>query len=300
MSAQLDATEEEEESEGALGLVPDVSGSPRHESKIRQISQGVEDITWQNMAKQPTPEPEAEQPSAEDQHEPMDAESTQPDEKEAVQVPPLMRGENPPQVLDGDGAEEHAGEADPAEVPPSAQAEDPIPVQGNIASTPPKTSSPPYPPSSPVREPASLSRRGSDESMDQEKGLKRKLADRTVSDRKVPEDLLAGKDVAKHVGAVKRPRDDPDADENPRETKRPTPPPDEEKEAESAPTTASTSQAASQEPSKPSTPNLSQEQPKLVCHLTFLIYLLYICLTHLNSPRAVLWHMRPPARLLPL
>ena len=67
MSAQLDATEEEDEAADAPSAAEPAQGggSPRHESKIRQISQGVEDITWQNMAKQPSPMPEVEQPVAE-------------------------------------------------------------------------------------------------------------------------------------------------------------------------------------------------------------------------------------------
>lgn len=261
-----------------MGLVPDVSGSPQHETKIRQISQGVEDITWQNMAKEPSPAPE----KRDDQQEAMDTEHEQKEVRdELIQPPPVLRGENPPQVLDNDGEEEHAGEADPAEVPPSVQPEDPISVDGNASSTPPEAVVEPIPKST-VQPPSSLSRRGSDESMDQEKGLKRKLADRSVSDRKFPEDVLAEMDAAKSSTSAKRPRDDPDADENPRETKRPTPPPDEEKEADSPlPSTASTSLAPSEAQSKVSTPKLSQEPlpsvstPKLVCigHCTIMPYL---------------------------
>ena len=64
ISAQLDSTAEEEERSGSSSpIIPDVNGSPPHESKIRQISQGVEEITWQNMAKQPSPQPEMQRSS---------------------------------------------------------------------------------------------------------------------------------------------------------------------------------------------------------------------------------------------
>ncbi|GJE93876.1 hypothetical protein PsYK624_100410 [Phanerochaete sordida] len=263
VSAQLDATEEEDEAADApTAFEPEQSGgSPRHESKlIRQISQGVEDLTWQNMPKQPSPPPEAVKSVAEElpDHQ-MATEETQDDNQEPVTLPPLMRGENPPMALDGDGEDEHAGEADPAEVPPVAQHDDPTPVE-NIVSTPPRNSpSPPGPPESPEK---GISRRASNESMEQEKGLKRKLVDRTISDRKVPDEVSDEQD-AKKAPASKRPRDEPDEDVNPRETKRPTPPPDEEmkKDAEAAgAASAGSSQTASQEQSKASTPPSSQEQ----------------------------------------
>ena len=43
---KLEATQEEAEDDAPP------TGSPPHETKIRQISQGVEDITWQNMKKE--------------------------------------------------------------------------------------------------------------------------------------------------------------------------------------------------------------------------------------------------------
>lgn len=235
MSAQLDTTAElEEGGDSAPASTQSLSGSPPHESKMRQISQGVEDLTWQNMPKQSTPElddqpqPEAEQDqdssAVEGQHEPMDAENVSDNQQESddgqqeaqgeTVIPPSLRGENPPLIVDNDGADEHAGEADPAAAPPVAQPEEP-------STPPPRSTSPML--TSPQRNvpsaSASTSRRGSDSSMDQEKGLKRKLADRTTTEHQT----LAENGITL---ATKRPRDDPDKDENPREPKRPTPPPD--------------------------------------------------------------------------
>lgn len=219
ISAQLDSTQEEEEQsgEGTITLVAynqGTSSSPPTESKIRQISQGVEDITWRNIPKPATPDIERTEPDT--QHTPMDAEQSIEAAEEPV-VPPLMRGENPPLVIDNAGEDEHAGDADPAEVPPDAQSEE--------EATPPPDSVIQFP----KKDVPSLSRRGSDESVDHERGLKRKMGDRSVSERKVPGDLVdvkSGTD-SKLVAAAKRPRDD-DTDTNPRETKRPTPPPDED------------------------------------------------------------------------
>ncbi|KAI0701512.1 hypothetical protein BC835DRAFT_1323106 [Cytidiella melzeri] len=225
ISAQLDSTQEEEEQngEGAVSLASDqgMSSSPPTESKIRQISQGVEDITWRNMPKAATPEIERTEPDA--QYALMDAEQSTAAPEEPVVVPSLMRGENPPLIIDDAGVDEHAGEADPAEVPPSAQPEPTTPIAEHEDATPPPDSVM----QSPQKELAGLSRRGSDESVDQDKKLKRKMGDRTVSERRVPEDLLGVGSDSKVVTATKRPRDG-DVDLNPRATKRPTPPPEEE------------------------------------------------------------------------
>ncbi|KAJ7625492.1 hypothetical protein FB45DRAFT_795632 [Roridomyces roridus] len=72
-------------------------------------------------------------------------------------------------------------------------------------------------------EEAATSRRDSDsESGEKEKGLKRKFLERGTSVGP-PE---AGDEPTAQPEPLKRPRDDPDKDENPRETKRPSPPPE--------------------------------------------------------------------------
>ncbi|PCH36407.1 hypothetical protein WOLCODRAFT_166904 [Wolfiporia cocos MD-104 SS10] len=269
VSSNLDATQEESDED---------SGSPPLETKMRQISQGVEDITWQN------PTTPAEQPSADGDHEmdaastpapavaaadadtqePIEAKST---EGEEIQVPPaLLQGENPPLVSDGAGDDEHAGEADPAEVPPHAQPEDPeqvasTDVHPEVSSTsaiPPVATSPP------------LSRHGSESDTDQEKGLKRKFADGTVSERLLASETSLGPNgIAPQASKTKRQRDDPDADANPRVNKRPTPPPEEEDRSEGSQSSGSQekdsgppSKRASQEVVSP-IPTSSTTAPKL-------------------------------------
>ncbi|KAI0091485.1 hypothetical protein BDY19DRAFT_930691 [Irpex rosettiformis] len=222
VSAQLDAPQEEEEqdSETVSPLANDqgMSSSPPTESKIRQISQGVEDITWQNQPKPTTPSSEDEHTEPNSQlHAPMDAEDSAGNAEEPV-APPLMTGENSPLAVDNVGKDEHAGEADLVEPPFEAQSmEAPTTTQQHAEPTPP-----------PENDENCLSTQGSEENVDVERG---KSDDSTVSDRKVPEDLLDRKSVSPPVVTAKRPRDD-DTDENPRETKRPTPPPEGETQAE--------------------------------------------------------------------
>jgi len=220
LSAQLDTTREEDED-------PALSCSPPHETKIRQISQGVEDLTWQSIRKDNASDKghDVAAPRAQEQDQGQEV-----DEKieakvaggEEVAVPlHLLQGENPPVATDGAGDDEHAGQADPAEVPPEAQPSDPEEmtsptVHPEVSST---SAIPPVPTSQP------LSRRGSES--DQEKGLKRKLGDRTVSERLVQGETPLTNGTAPTPTTAKRPRDDPDADANPRVTKRPTPPPEE-------------------------------------------------------------------------
>ncbi|KAI0653008.1 hypothetical protein C8Q70DRAFT_1039447 [Cubamyces menziesii] len=253
----LESTQEENEEEAGL------SGSPPHETKIRQISQGVEDITWQNMKKDPLPEGEQKmdedaalaaqgEPSAtakvasesvpEEQQVETPTKESQTEPQEDAQVPPLMQGENPPILDDTAGDLEDTGAAAGAEHPaeshvpgapeppagePSASGSGLSPVPETFTSQTPRL--PPH-------------RRDSDS--DQEKGLKRKLGDRTVSERLLPGDI-PGRSGTPPAGATKRPRDDPEADPNTREKKRPTPPPDESKAEDSKPASASPSKPPS-------------------------------------------------------
>ena len=270
ISAQLDVTQEEEEQDGEIGALPaneqGMSSSPPTETKIRQISQGVEDITWQNQPKPATPTPEDEQtePNAE-QHAPMDAEESTVDAVKPV-VPSLMQGENPPLVIDNAGEDEHAGGADPAEPPPEAQpTENDIATQQHEETTPPPDTAVPFP----KKDEGHLSRQGSDENVEVEKKSKRKLDDRTMSESKVPEELIDLKSGKPSI-AAKRPRDD-DTDDNPRETKRPTPPPDEETQVEEP----STSRSQTPPPSVISTQATTQSvfsTPKTVGSLSVSVH----------------------------
>ncbi|RPD57223.1 hypothetical protein L227DRAFT_578131 [Lentinus tigrinus ALCF2SS1-6] len=238
----LEAPQEEAEDDAPA------NGSPPHETKIRQISQGVEDITWQNMKKEDPADPavdHAMEEVSEAQETRTDSDSTKTsveDIKEAgneTTVPPLLQGENPPILNDTAGDYEDNGAAAGAEHPADSHIpgapEPPAPAvaaSSSISTSPTDTqvSSVPLP---------KPHRRDSDSS-DQEKGLKRKLGDRTVSESLLPGETVPGRNGVATVGATKRPRDDAEADPNTREKKRPTPPPEEEeKEAEA--TEASTS-----------------------------------------------------------
>ena len=164
------------------------------------------------------------------------------------QQPPSasLQGPNPPVVDESAGDGEDTGVAAGAEQPPATHVAGA--PQHSGAATPPDIEKQ-DPPASCSRQSSASSvsaqlvdaprlpsthphRRDSDS--DGEKGLKRKLADRTVSERLVPEDVPIGRNGTTAVGAMKRPRDDAEADPNTREKKRPTPPPDEEKETQEA------------------------------------------------------------------
>ncbi|KAI0794663.1 hypothetical protein C8Q74DRAFT_1366079 [Fomes fomentarius] len=235
----LEATQEETEDDVQL------NGSPPHESKIRQISQGVEDIKWQNIKKDEGVENEPEQkmdedPSAEGegehasraQSETSKSTSTSDDATTPdTTLPPLLQGANPPILDDSACNGEDTGGAAGAEHPPESHvASAPRPSGAVFPSSSPVSTSPSDSEPSEKTHRLPSSRRSSDS--DQEKGLKRKLGDRTVSESFVPGDNVPGKNGTVVVGATKRPRDDPEADPNTREKKRPTPPPEEDEQAE--------------------------------------------------------------------
>ena len=64
------------------------------------------------------------------------------------------------------------------------------------------------------------------DSVEKEKGLKRKMEDRGAS--QAPPDIVRLPSPSAGMESVKRLRDDADKDDNPRETKRPSPPPENE------------------------------------------------------------------------
>ncbi|KAJ7880067.1 hypothetical protein B0H14DRAFT_3082849 [Mycena olivaceomarginata] len=134
------------------------------------ISQGVEDLSWQNM------------------------QNASPEKAKALDSQP----EDSDLIESGDGSAEI--KVDPEDPPSSDGALD-------------------VPPTDAATVPA---RRDSDsDSGEKEKGLKRKFLERGSS-AGPPENG----DTQAAAEPLKRPRDDPDKDENPRETKRPSPPPE--------------------------------------------------------------------------
>ena len=191
-------------------MVISVSGSPPHETKMRQISEGVHGIEMKKkdhgdddrvvtFTPFPTTEDaEADDQSSSDSEEPR-ATLIDPDVPDVVQPETTTSGAELSAVND-----EHLASLDR---PKRASADFLLPFPG--------------------------SRRGSDSSVEQEKGLKRKLGDRAVSESREAECVgkkAPKKDVADAAttcaAGTKRIRDEEDRDPNPKEAKRPSPPPD--------------------------------------------------------------------------
>ena len=200
----------EEESGDEQKMVISVSGSPPHETKMRQISEGVHGIEMKKTDQAdddhvvtPTPFPTTE--DAEDDDKP------------------------PPDVV-----EPRATTNDPV-APDVAQSD----TSASSAESSAVNDEPPAPLDRPKRAstdyllPFPSSRRGSDSSGEQEKGLKRKFGDRAVSESREAESI--GKKASKKditdaattsAAGTKRTRDEEDKDQNPKEAKRPSPPPE--------------------------------------------------------------------------
>ena len=200
----------EEHSGDEHKMVISVSGSPPHETKMRQISEGVHGIEMKKMEQgnddrvvTPTPFPTTEDAGGEDQsvadsEEPRTTltDSAVPD---AAQPEVVTSGAESSAVVDEPLA--------PLDRPKRASSDYLLPFPG--------------------------SRRGSDSSVEQEKGLKRKLGDRAVSESREAEFVgkkASKKDVADAATtpatSTKRTRDEEDKDPNPKEAKRPSPPPE--------------------------------------------------------------------------
>ncbi|KAF8628700.1 hypothetical protein AX17_005923 [Amanita inopinata Kibby_2008] len=200
---QLDATEEEEDGashSSSHSGSPPLGVSPPQEMKIkvRQISQGVEDMSWRNMKSQsPEKEPHA-------THDPGDEMPSQaPGNEEELDW--IGRPVNGSDKLD---------EAD--ETPPKSPADSQMSHSAPDISAGAKDHADATTSSSV----AMPQHRMDPDSGD--KGLKRKYVERGTSQG--PQE---SSDLPKSPAEpTKRLRDDPDRDENPRETKRPSPPPE--------------------------------------------------------------------------
>ena len=193
---RLDPTVEEEDNSSGSGgsgsTSPPISASPRQEmrNKVRQISQGVEDISWKNM-----------QHATYDNDEDVEIDGA----SEATPEPSLKLTTqkdkvNCHAVMDGDDG--FPSTPDISLLSQSIQS-----VQDNVTIISSNLS----PDNTPTR-PRTSSESG-------EKGLKRKFLERGTSQGPTDEE-------SNHVPEpLKRPRDESDKDDNPRETKRPSPPP---------------------------------------------------------------------------
>ncbi|KAF8806886.1 hypothetical protein BYT27DRAFT_6612337 [Phlegmacium glaucopus] len=189
----LDPTVEEEDngsgSGGSGSTSPPILASPRQEMriKVRQISQGVEDISWKNMQNAT---------SDKDEDVEIDAEAS-----EITLEPPveLIDKVNRHTVMEEDDSPPESPD-DPL-LSQSIQNIQDDAIMNNLS------------PDTPNR-----LRAGSESG---EKGLKRKFLERGTSIGPTENE-----ESSNHAPeALKRPRDESDKDDNPRETKRPSPPP---------------------------------------------------------------------------
>lgn len=192
----------EEDTGSGRDMVISVSRSPPHETKMRQISEGVHGIE----KKKADPE----------------------DDGHAI-----ISTSFPP-TEDAVGLEKSADHEQPPSETPDPQPETPPP----IVDPPAVIKDPSVPPDRPKRRSSDYllpfpGMRGSDSSVEQEKGLKRKLGDRAVSESREAESTgkkASKKDVTDEattcVVGTKRARDGEGMDPNPKEAKRPSPPPD--------------------------------------------------------------------------
>ncbi|KAF9474818.1 hypothetical protein BDN70DRAFT_884420 [Pholiota conissans] len=196
---RLDVTEEEEDSGGsgsrsASGSPPTMSvmESPRQEmkKKVRQISRGVEDITWKSMESIP----------GDKEHGIIH--DTKPSDtiSEEVDIPGADDEKESPNHMDH---EEDSPPKTPEESSLSQSVQDIRNGSEAMILTTPD---------------ASRLLSGTDTN---EKGLKRKYLERGTSHGPPEQD----ESVQRPSEALKRLRDEPDKDDNPRDTKRPSPPP---------------------------------------------------------------------------
>ena len=187
----MDPTVEEEDNGSGSGgsTTPPILVSPRQEMriKVRQISQGVEDISWKNM-----------QHATYDKDEDVEIDGLSETTLEpALKLTTQKDKVNCHAVMDGDDSSPRT--PDISLLSQSIQNVQNDATTNNLS------------PDSPTRP-----RRGSDSG---EKGLKRKFLERGTSQGPTDEE-------SNHVPEpLKRPRDESDKDDNPRETKRPSPPP---------------------------------------------------------------------------
>ncbi|KAF8997923.1 hypothetical protein BDQ17DRAFT_1283715 [Cyathus striatus] len=195
---QLAPTDEEEDGtthSRSNSSSPPISASPPQEMKIkvRQISQGVEDLSWRNMRA----------PVSEDME-------SEPAEHIA---PPPIENQQPVQSASQQAEEPTPIKADD-ETPPKSPADSQL--SQSVSELPPSASTSVDNLTS--DDPSRL--RADSECGD--KGLKRKFVERGTSQG--PQE---NGDASNHASEpLKRPRDDPDKDDNPREAKRPSPPPE--------------------------------------------------------------------------
>jgi len=207
-TAPISATVEEDGGDEHK-MVISVTGSPPHETKMRQISEGVHGI-------------EMKKADARDDGRVV-VSTPFPTTEDAADGDKSTNSEEPPAVLSDSAVPDlNQPEATTSAAESSAVTDEPLPPLDRQKRV-----------STDYLLPFPGSRRGSDSSVEQEKGLKRKLGDRAVSEsreaecvgKKAPKKDVADAATTCAAGA-KRARDEDDKDPNPKEAKRPSPPPD--------------------------------------------------------------------------
>lgn len=184
-----------EHGDSAAPTAAEVSASPPHDTKVRLISRGVKDLNWKSLgsasAKLAFEPPEHD--AAADEPEGMEVENPSSEDDISHKETIVPVGSNPPDVNDDPvGDDEHEGAADPVEQPQSAQVDSEPPKSSSVAPPVPfpgtsNPSPPPSPPSSGSPRPHALLPSALED--DVKSGQKRKLGDRTVSERHIPGDI---------------------------------------------------------------------------------------------------------------
>lgn len=277
----LERTEEEEDGASrsrsrSQSVSPPPCGSPPQEMKIRvrQISQGVEDLSWKRNSKGDSSEGDIE----------VDGQVAPADNDDLDDGFVMVSADSPP--LDTTQANASNVNTPPESVPSSQMMES---IAEGPHDEPPNSthSSPDLPGKTAVQ-----SRRDSEsDSGEKEKGLKRKFLERGTSQG--PQDESS----KTRVEPLKRARDTTEKDENPRETKRPTPPPEAAAEPLKRPREDSDKDDNPRETKRPSPPpektiEIEKPAPKLVRKSSPDV----ITLSNLTI-RPDSWHTRPQAPL---
>ncbi|EAU90388.2 hypothetical protein CC1G_00772 [Coprinopsis cinerea okayama7 len=231
-------------------VTPPMSVSPPHEMKIkvRQISQGVEDLTWRNMVPPQDPKDE-DMPAAEGEEDGKQIETG--DSEEQQQQGDAENGGqkaqahrehdatsgSPPSV---NGPSSHGADAKTDKDGAVSGATTHDDRDASRSRTPDLQAAPDVIPAQPVKATAGAAAIGGRDAAAQgdssssrlraysesgEKGVKRKFLERGTS-QGPPEAGVEENKESSGGEALKRPRDEADKDDNPRETKRPSPPPE--------------------------------------------------------------------------
>ncbi|TCD71727.1 hypothetical protein EIP91_005493 [Steccherinum ochraceum] len=171
-----------ENGDSAAPLAAEVSASPPHETKVRLISRGVKDLNWKSLGGASEKLAAVVSGQSADESTAMDHEDESPSlTQEATNVPSgastQLTDDSPAQAVEATSTSEQA--EDPVAPPPTH-----LPFPSAESSHP---SPPPSPPSTGSPLVPSLLPSALEE--DVKSGQKRKLGDRTVSERHIPGDI---------------------------------------------------------------------------------------------------------------